>query len=165
MHHGLLSLLIISGSLMIAVGATDYYDDYTGDMLKDEELVKRAWNSQFNGGMGKRGWNSQFSGGMGKRGWNSGFNGGMGKRGWNSGFSGEWEREPGIPTFLEVWVNGAGTVDLQVEWGRGRFGIQQWPDSQVKNKNVIEKILHEKKITNHDIAMFSLLIVYVRKMS
>merc|ERR1712126_735287 len=63
MHHGLLSLLIISGSLMIAVGATDYYDDYTGDLLKDEELVKRAWNSQFNGGMGKRGWNSQFSGG------------------------------------------------------------------------------------------------------
>jgi len=99
----------------------------------------------------------------------------------------EWEREPGIPTFLEVWVNGAGTVDLQstasigtvfydtvlygtvlyntVEWGRGRFGIHQWQDSQVKNKNVIEKILHEKKITNHDIAMFSLLIVYVRKMS
>lgn len=75
----------------------------------------------------------------------------------------EWEREPGIPTFLEVWVNGAGTVDLQVEWGRGRFGIHQWQDSQVKNKNVIEKILHEKKITNHDIAMFSLLIVYVRK--
>jgi len=88
MHHGLLSLLFVSGSLMIAMGASDYYDDYSGDILKDEDLVKRAWNSQFNGGMGKRAWNSQFNGGMGKRAWNSQFNGGMGKRAWTSNFSG-----------------------------------------------------------------------------
>merc|ERR1711909_234588 len=88
MHHGLLSLLFVSGSLMIAMGASDYYDDYSGDILKDEDLVKRAWNSQFNGGMGKRAWTSNFSGGMGKRAWNSNFSGGLGKRNWNSGFTG-----------------------------------------------------------------------------
>jgi len=76
-----------------------------------------------------------------------------------------WGREPGIQTFLEVWGNGAGTVDLQVEWVRERFGILQWPASQVRNKNVIEKILHEKKIaTNHDVPIFYLIIIYVRKM-
>merc|ERR1712037_238312 len=49
---------------------------------------KRAWNSQFSGGMGKRAWNSQFNGGMGKRAWNSQFSGGMGKRAWVRSFSG-----------------------------------------------------------------------------
>merc|ERR1712179_861882 len=88
MHHGLLSLLFVSGSLIIAMGASDYYDDYSGDILKDEDLVKRAWNSQFNGGMGKRAWTSNFSGGMGKRAWNSNFSGGLGRRNWNSGFTG-----------------------------------------------------------------------------
>lgn len=51
-------------------------------------MGKRAWNSQFGGGIGKRAWNSNFSGGMGKRAWNSGFAGGVGKRAWNSNFSG-----------------------------------------------------------------------------
>jgi len=51
-------------------------------------MGKRAWNSQFSGGIGKRAWNSNFSGGMGKRAWNSGFAGGVGKRAWNSNFSG-----------------------------------------------------------------------------
>ena len=52
------------------------------------KFEKRAWNSQFSGGMGKRAWNSQFSGGMGKRAWNSQFSGGMGKRAWVRSFSG-----------------------------------------------------------------------------
>jgi len=53
-----------------------------------ESAAKRAWASNFSGGMGKRAWNSQFSGGIGKRAWNSNFSGGMGKRAWNSGFAG-----------------------------------------------------------------------------
>jgi len=55
---------------------------------EETELAKRAWNSNFGGGMGKRAWNSNFSGGMGKRAWNSNFSGGVGKRAWNSEFSG-----------------------------------------------------------------------------
>merc|ERR1712192_91322 len=60
----------------------------------DLESLRRSWKHQFNGRVGertwdgsggtfgKRAWNSQFSGGMGKRAWNSQFSGGMGKRAW-----------------------------------------------------------------------------------
>ena len=56
-----------------------------------KESTKRPWNHQFNGRVGewtwngsagkfrKRAWNSQFSGGMGKRAWVRSFSGGLGK--------------------------------------------------------------------------------------
>merc|ERR1712127_660616 len=103
MHPGLPLLVLVSALLVTWATAQDVYDyqAYQLDPAEAEEVVKRAWNSQFSSGMGKRAWTSGFNGGMGKRAnnnyfsgglakraWNSGFSSGMGKRSWTSGFTG-----------------------------------------------------------------------------
>merc|ERR1711962_57671 len=82
----LLALTLCLVVLFIDTASAEFFEDGDGDLVDDTLATnKRAWNSNFNGGIGKRSWNNRFTGGIGKRAaskraWNSHFSGGLGKR-------------------------------------------------------------------------------------